>query len=123
MTQRFSWKKRRRSFLYAFKGIAHTIRTQHNFRIQIVLMLFAILLGAVFNIEQHEWLAIAVVSGLVLSFEIANTVVETFLDEHYPEPNKKTGLIKDLAAGAVLMASIAALVVGLLIFIPKIFTI
>lgn len=120
---KFSWKKRAQSFVHAFRGIFYTLRTQHNFWIQLILMALAVAMGFVFKIEHYEWLAIVIVSGLVLAFEIANTAVETFLDAHYPEPNKKTGLIKDLAAGAVLMASIAALVVGLLIFIPKIFTI
>ena len=121
MREKFSIRKRAHSFVYAFRGIFYTLRTQHNFWIQLALMLLALVLGFVYDIGRMEWIAIAAVSGLVLSLEIINTAIETFLDNQYPGQDKKIGLVKDLAAGAVLMASIAALVVGLLIFIPKIF--
>ena len=121
MREKFSIRKRAHSFVYAFRGIFYTLRTQHNIWIQLALMLLALVLGFVYDITRMEWIAIAAVSGLVLSLEIVNTAIETFLDARYPEQDKKIGLVKDLAAGAVLMASIAALVVGLLIFIPKIF--
>lgn len=119
MSKKLFWKKRAQSFVYAFRGISYALRTQHNLWIQLSFLLLAVILGWAFNIERLEWLAIIEVSGLVLALEILNTALETFLDTHYPERDPKIGLVKDIAAGAVLIAAIAALIVGLLIFIPK----
>lgn len=121
MSKKLFWINRARSFVYAFRGLSYALRTQHNLWIQLSFLLLAVILGLVLDIGHTEWLAIIGVSGLVLALEILNTALETFLDTHYPERDPKIELIKDIAAGAVLMAAIAALIVGLLIFIPKLF--
>ncbi|MCF8308061.1 MAG: diacylglycerol kinase family protein [Bacteroidales bacterium] len=120
MNQRFSLKKRYKSFGHAFRGLFYALRTQHNLWIQLALMAIAVALGFVFCITRFEWLAIIGVSGLVLVLEIVNTALETFLDAWYPHHNKTIGKVKDIAAGAVLMGAIAALITGLVIFLPKI---
>lgn len=119
MSKKLFWKRRAQSFVNAFRGISYALRTQHNLWIQLSFLLLAVILGYVFEIGHLEWLAIFGVSGLVLALEILNTALETFLDTHYPERDPKIGLVKDIAAGAVLVAAIAALIVGLVIFIPK----
>lgn len=120
MNQRFSLNKRYKSFGHAFRGLFYALRTQHNLWIQLALMAIAVALGFIFCISRFEWLAIIGVSGLVLALEIVNTALETFLDAWYPDHNKTIGKVKDIAAGAVLMGAIAALITGLVIFLPKI---
>lgn len=86
-------------------------------------MLIAIVVIAVgffFGISKLEWLIIILVIGMVISAEIFNTSIEILTDLVSPEENKKAGRVKDLAAGAVLVSAIAAVVLGLLIFLPKI---
>ncbi len=116
----FSVADRLKSFIYAFNGIKYSLSTQHNFIIHLSLLLIAIILGFVLNISTNEWIAITIVSGMVLSFEVLNTTIEKFVDFIEPNKNKDAGLIKDLAAGAVLITAIAALITGLIIFLPKI---
>lgn len=117
----FSIRKRIRSFGYAFKGVWYALRTQHNLWIQFTILAIAIVFGFILHISHTEWLVIIGVSGVVLALELVNTALESFLDSYYPEHDPKTGRIKDIAAGAVLMAAIAAAVAGLIIFLPKIF--
>ncbi len=119
----FSIKDRAKSFGYAINGLFIAVTTQHNFIIHIILTIIAIALGFALNISIIEWLLIIIVIGLVLSAEIFNTAIEELVNLVSPNKNKKAGIIKDLAAGAVLVLAITALLVGLIIFTPKILSI
>ncbi len=116
----FSIKKRVKSFRYAINGLLSCIMHEHNARIHIVAMLMAITLGFVFHISLLEWLAISIVIGMVLITELLNTAIERLVDFVEPQWNDKVGLIKDYCAAAVLIASLIAIVVGILVFVPKI---
>ena len=120
MSKIFSIADRLKSFVYAFKGIKYALSTQHNFQIHIVLALIAVLLGFLLKITVAEWISIIIVIGMVLAAEIFNTSIEELVNLASPEINKKAGVIKDLAAAAVLILSIAALITGIIIFLPKI---
>jgi diacylglycerol kinase len=120
MLHKFSIAQRLKSFGYAINGLKYTIRTQHNFTIHLVLAIIAIILGFVLNISNLEWITIIIVIGLVMSAEIFNTSVEEIVNLVSPSKNSKAGIIKDLAAGAVFVLSIVALIVGIIIFLPKI---
>ncbi|MFK5857392.1 MAG: diacylglycerol kinase family protein [Bacteroidota bacterium] len=120
MSHKFSITHRLKSFIYAFYGLRHTLLTQHNFIIHIVLAIAAIVLGFYLNINSMEWVAIIIVIGLVLSAEVFNTAIEELVNLVSPQKNKKAGIIKDVAAGAVLIIAMAALITGIIIFIPKI---
>lgn len=115
-----SYKKRIASFGYAFKGIAYAFKSQPNMRIHGVIFLLVIAAGFYFGISVADWLVILLVSGLVFSLEILNTAAEFFLDKYYPDYSENTGKIKDMTAGAVLMAAVFAAIAGLIIFIPEI---
>lgn len=115
-------KKRLKSFVYAYRGIRLLFVREANARIHLVLLLLVIVAGFYFNISSLEWIAVVIVSGMVFLAEAINTALEVFLDAHHPEKNKFTGQVKDLAAGAVLLAAITAAIVGVVIFFPKIFT-
>ena len=120
MPAEFSIKSRLRSFVYAIKGIKLAFITQHNFQIHICLAIVALLLGLLLKISLLEWVSIIIVIGIVLTTELLNTAIELLVDHVSPERNKTAGIIKDLAAGAVLLSAIAALLVGAIIFLPKI---
>jgi len=119
----FVLKDRLRSFDYAFKGIKHVIATQHNMWIHLVLMLMAIGMGFIFNINAIEWLAIIFAIALVLAAEIFNSSIEAIIDLISPDYNEKAGKVKDMAAGAVLITAIAAVIAAGVIFIPYIISI
>ena len=105
-----------RGFGYAFAGIAVLLKTGLNFKIQLITFCFVCFAGFYFNITSTEWLMILGVSALVLSLEALNTSIEKLCDLYTTEQNDKIKTIKDIAAGAVLVASIFAAIVGLFIF-------
>ena len=121
MQKKFSISNRLKSFAYAWKGISYSILTQHNFLIHIGFTITAILLGFLLRISDFEWIAIIIIIGIVMSLEILNTAIEELVNLVSPERNKTAGIVKDLAAGAVLISAIAAFIVGVIIFLPKIF--
>ncbi|MBV8388437.1 MAG: diacylglycerol kinase family protein [Mucilaginibacter sp.] len=108
-----------RGFVYAFNGIWHAAATQLNFRVHLVCALIAVFAGYAFQISSSEWLWVIFCIGMVLVAELFNTAIEFLTDLVSPEYNKKAGLVKDMAAGAVLITAIAALIIGLVIFVPK----
>jgi diacylglycerol kinase (ATP) len=115
----FSTKNRLQSFVYAYRGILYLLRTQHNTWIHFGFTLLAIVLGVCFSIGTFEWIAIIVCIGMVFSAEAFNTSIELLCDARFPEYHKSAEIIKDTAAGAVLIISIAAAITGLVIFLPK----
>ena len=114
--ERFSWKKRARSFRYAFAGIRSLIATEHNAWIHCAAAACAVAAGIGFNVSATEWIAIVLCIGGVLAAEGFNALADR-VSPGYDEAVKRT---KDIAAGAVLLTAIAAAVTGLIIFVPKI---
>jgi diacylglycerol kinase (ATP) len=109
------------SFTYAWKGLKYAFRTQLNFKVHTVTALFAILLGYFLNISSAEWIWIFLAIGLVLIAELFNTALEILVDLVSPGYHPKAGHVKDVAAAAVLMCTWLAVVIGLMIFVPKLF--
>lgn len=118
---KFSIKKRLLSFKFAFRGILHAVSTQHNLIIHFIATLIVISLGIILKINATEWCLIVICIGLVISAELFNTAIEYLTDLISPAHSQKAGNIKDMAAGAVLICAIAASIIGLMIFLPKIF--
>jgi diacylglycerol kinase (ATP) len=114
-----SVKKLVRSFGYAFKGISYAAATQLNFRVHLVAMLTAVLMGVWLNISGNEWHWITLCIALVLVVELLNTAIETLTDLVSPGFNEKAGRVKDVAAGAVVITALFALITGIIIFLPK----
>jgi diacylglycerol kinase len=112
-------KKFIRGFGYALNGIWHASVTQLNFRVHLVAALVTLYEGYALHISTSEWLWIILCIAMVLIAELFNTALEFLTDLVSPEYNKKAGLVKDMSAGAVLIAAICALVIGLIIFVPK----
>lgn len=118
-TFKSSFVKLMRSFGYAFKGIKYAAKTQLNFRIHLVAMLTAIFMGYALHISASEWYWIMLCITLVLVAELLNTAIETLTDLVSPEYNVKAGHVKDVAAGAVVITALFAIILGLIIFLPK----
>lgn len=107
------------SFANAWRGIASASK-ERNFRIELCFAVLAVALSAAFQVSLGEWAAVLVCVGAVLGLECVNTAVEAVVDLVSPERNALAGLAKDAAAGGVLVASVASLVVGVLLFAPRI---
>jgi len=110
------------SFKHAFDGIVHTITTQPNFRFHLLAMICVIMLGINFSISVAEWLILVFTFNMVLVAEMINTSVESIVDLITIERHQYAKTAKDTAAGTVLVSAILAIVVGIIIFIPKIIT-
>ena len=108
-----------RGFGYALNGIWHAAATQLNFRVHLVVAIIAVYAGYALHISKDEWLWIILCIAMVLVAELFNTALEFLTDLVSPDYNKKAGLVKDMGAGAVLITAICALVIGLIIFVPK----
>jgi len=108
------------SFIYAFKGLALTIRYEPNARIHIAAGILAVILGMLFRINLLEWALIIICIGSVITAEIINTAIERLADIISIQKNEKIGEVKDISAGAVLVTALVALTTGSIIFLPYI---
>jgi diacylglycerol kinase (ATP) len=110
---------RLKSVGFAFRGAFKLITTEHSVMVQSSLAVIMIIAGFVFHISREEWMMQILAFGLVLGVESMNTAVEKIADFIHPEFHDRIGFIKDIAAGAVMFAALAAVAVGLLIYVPK----
>ena len=107
------------AFRNAWAGLCAAVRTQRNMRIHLAAAAAAVAAGAFFGLSGLEWAILAISCALVLAFEAMNTALESAVDLVSPQFHPLAKRAKDCAAGAVLTASISSLVVGGIIFIPK----
>jgi diacylglycerol kinase len=111
-----------RSFGFAGQGVWHAVRHQRNMRVHLVAAVAAVVAGLVLRISAVDWACVLTAIGLVLTAEMLNTVVETLVDLATDEYHPLAKIAKDTAAGAVLIASVAALGVGIAVFLPRLLT-
>ena len=117
----FSIKARIKSFKYAWSGLRTAIVFEHNARIHALAAILVIILSWVLNISALEWLAVSGAIAIVFIAELVNSSIEKLADVISPDQNVKIGLVKDLAAAAVLVAALFAVIVFGIIFFPKMF--
>lgn len=113
------FRKRLKSFGFAFNGLKILILEEHNSRIHLIASIFTVIAGFLLKITVYEWIVILFAIGLVITLEIVNSSIERIADYISPEKNEIIKKIKDLSAAAVLVGSITALVIGIVIFLPK----
>lgn len=113
-------KKKGIGFQYAWNGLKETIRLERNFRIHLVFTVVVIIVSALLQLKQWEWVAIIFAIALVLIAELMNTVIERTIDYIKPDIHPEAKIIKDVSAGIVLVAAILSITIGLIIFIPYI---
>jgi diacylglycerol kinase len=112
-------RSRLRSFRFAARGIVAMLASEPNARIHAVATVLVVAAGLGFGIERGEWLAVALAIGAVWTAEGFNTAFEALCDVASPERHPRVERAKDVAAGAVLLAALAALAVAGLVFGPR----
>lgn len=110
-----------KSFRYAFKGLCRTIKEEQNLKMQLIVAFVVILLGFYFKISKIDWLFLILIITIVLLMEIGNSAVERVTDMLKPRINNYVKEIKDISAAAVMLASVMAVIAGLIIFWPYFF--
>lgn len=121
LTNTFKMNRLIKSFVFALQGIFHLIKNERNFKIQFTFFILSLFPAFYFQLSKYEWVAFLVCSMFVLSLESINTSIEQICDTIEPNKNPKIKIIKDVAAGAVLLASLFSIIIGLLIFLPHIY--
>lgn len=108
-----------KSFGFAIKGIQYVFASEANIKIHLIVSLLVVICGFIFNISITEWLLCLLCMSIVIGMEMMNTAIENLVDLVSPEKNKTAGLVKDIAAGAVLITVVFSVIIGLIIFVPK----
>ncbi|MBT2685736.1 diacylglycerol kinase family protein [Bacillus sp. ISL-37] len=109
------------SFKFGFEGIAAAAAKERNVQIHLAISVIVILSGFIFSINKYEWIAIILSIGGMVSMEMINTAIERTVDLYTKEYHPLAKQAKDIAAGAVLVFAIASVIIGLIIFLPRIF--
>ncbi|MFX0557981.1 diacylglycerol kinase [Maribacter sp. CXY002] len=110
-----------KSIGFALRGAILLIKTEASIKIQVFITVIMTFAGFYFEISNTEWILQIFAIALVLGIEGMNTAVEKISDFVQPEFDSKIGFIKDISAGAVMLVSIAASIIGCIIYLPKIF--
>jgi diacylglycerol kinase len=118
-TDKLAARSRFGSFKFAFHGLSSLIKNEHNARIHLIAALIAVIVGIILKISLTEWCILTIVIGLVFITELLNTSLENLADIVDPEWNAAIRKTKNYAAAAVLISAIVSVVVGALIFIPR----
>ncbi len=108
------------TFSNAWNGIWYTFNNEINLKIHMLAAILVLIGAYILELNYYEIIICMLLIGLVISFELINTLVEMIIDLVSPKYNELAGMIKDVAAGAVLVISITALIIGIAIFLPKI---
>ncbi len=109
-----------RSIGFAIEGLVYVVRTEGNARVHLVVSALVLALGFGFGVSRLEWMVLAGAIGLVWVGELLNTALENLCDLVEPERSEGIKRVKDVAAGAVLLAAIVAVIIGGLVFWPYI---
>ena len=109
-----------RSFAFAWNGFKICFTSETNFKIHLLLAAIAVLLGFILTITRTEWLAIIGCITMVTALEMINTALEKLCDVVHKDHHAGIKKVKDIAAGAVLVAAGCSFIIGLIIFLPQI---
>lgn len=120
MKKVLSIKRLRKSFGYAFKGIDDVIKHEPNMKIHVVVAILVVIMAFILKVSIIEWIILVLLIGAVLAAETINTTIENLVDMYTKEYDEKAKIVKDTAAGTVLILAITSAIIGLIIFIPKI---
>jgi diacylglycerol kinase len=109
-----------RSFIPAFNGLKILIKEEHNSRIHLLAAILVLIASILFRISAIEWIVVIFAIGLVFVSEIINSAIENITDFISSENDETIKKIKDLSAAGVLISSFTSLIIGLIVFIPKV---
>jgi len=108
------------SFYYASRGLKYTLISQRNMKIHLLMAMVIVTAGLIFHITSWEWGLLLLTIALVMTAEIINTAIECAVDLVTREMQPLARKAKDAAAGAVLLAAFFAVIMGFIIFVPRI---
>lgn len=117
---RVKTKKIINSFKYAIQGVITSFKKEKNMKIHFFIMISVIILCFILKISKTEWITCIILFGIVIAGEMFNTAIETTVNIAMPYKNPKAKIAKDVSAGGVLILAITSIVIGSMIFIPKI---
>lgn len=120
MKKVLSIKRLKKSFGYAFKGIDDVVSNEPNMKIHVSVAILVVIMAFLLKISMIEWIILVLLIGLVLAAEVINTTIENLVDMYTKDYNERAKVVKDTAAGTVLILAITAVIIGLMIFVPKI---
>ena len=118
--KKYGFKRLGKSFVYAFRGIISAYKTEQNLLVHTIALIINIIFMIVFKLSTIECVLIIIVITIVFALEMVNTAIEYAIDMAMPQIHPLAKISKDVASGAVLVSAIGALIVGLIIYIPKI---
>ena len=122
MTLIHLWRSFRKSFSHALAGLSSALREERNFQIEVVVGIMAVMLTFFFPLSSIERSVMLLLIGTVLTLELFNTAFERLLDMLKPRIHPYVKVVKDIVAGAVLIGSVMAFLIGLIILLPHIWT-
>ena len=106
------------SFKYAYQGLISAIKEEPNLKIHFAIALLVLTLSFFLGLSKQDWINVILLIGLVFTVELTNTAIEAVVDQFIQEKHPGAKLAKGISAGAVLIASLTAAIVGLIIFLP-----
>jgi diacylglycerol kinase (ATP) len=110
---------RSKSVIYAAKGFWILVTSENSIIAQVIIAIIMTVIGFLVHLSTTEWLFQTLAIGIILVAESLNTAIEKFADFVHPDYHKQIGHIKDISAGAAFFAAIFAIIIGLIIYIPK----
>jgi undecaprenol kinase/diacylglycerol kinase (ATP) len=111
------------SFSLAISGLRVAIKNEPNLRIHLTIAFLAVILAAFLKFNSNEWIILFFTIAFVLILELINTSLEALVDLVSPEIRYKAKIAKDVSAAAVLISAILSIIIGVILFLPKIFNI
>lgn len=123
--EREKWKNKNffTALGHSFDGIKYALKNERNLKIQLIFAILAIILGIFLKLTYIEFAILVIVIGLVLFSEFINTALEVMLDLYSQEYNENIKIVKDISSGAVLLMSALSVIIGVILFLPKILNI
>lgn len=118
--KKYSLKRLFNSFGYALKGVISVYKTEQNILIHTIIAIFVVGLGIYLKVSSMEACILIIMIGLVIAFEIINTALEYTVDVAMPNIHPLAKMAKDASSGAVLIMAITSIMVGIIIFLPRI---
>ena len=107
------------SLTFALSGLRYAFTSQRNLRIHVTVTALVVIAGLALRINRLEWAVVAAMIALVIGLELLNTAIEALVDLASPSPHPLARVAKDTAAAATLVAALGSVVVGLIIFLPR----
>ena len=120
MKKVLSIERLKKSFGYAFKGIDDVVSNEPNMKIHVSVAILVVIMAFLLKISMIEWIILVLLIGLVLAAEVINTTIENLVDMYIKDYNERAKVVRDTAAGTVLILAITSAIIGLMIFVPKI---